>query len=139
MVLAERIRSAVEEFPTLSKYNSEQLMVYAKLLDREFTTQLEFLRSPVQNAIIRVVGEREAEVNDGTDASSIAASIGYPRETVRRHLSWLVEHRWIEKSDRLYRLGPRILDRDVIRELDDSIDRLLKAADRIREIGNQSS
>ena len=139
MALAERIKSIVEEFPKLSQYNSEQLMVYAKLLDREFAAQFEFLRSPVQNAIIRVVGERESEVNEGTDASSIAASIGYPRETVRRHLSWLAEHRWIEKSDRLYRLGPRILDRDVIRELDESINRLLKAADRIREIGNRNN
>ena len=128
----------IEELPKLSRYSAEQLMVYVRLLDWEFASQLEFVRSPVQNAIIRAVGEREAEVDKGSDASSIAASVGYPRETVRRHISWLLKHRWLEKSDRFYRLGPRILEPDVIAELDESIDRLLRAADRIREIGRMT-
>ncbi len=126
--------SVVEELPKLCRYSADQLMIYIRLMDWEFSSQFEFFRSPVQLAIMRVVGGREAEVRKGTDASSIAASVGYARETVRRHLAWLVEHKWIRKSGHLYFLGPKILDLAVADGLDESIDRLLKAADQIRAL-----
>ena len=116
-------------------HSVEQVLEFARYLDWIYDQQVSLLDgdSDIQKVIIfRSVNVSWLEHGRGCSASSLASALRIPRETVRRKCEVLVDERWLVKTGTQFRPGRRV--KAISAFVDESIDRLLILADRIRAL-----
>ncbi len=116
-------------------HSVEQVLEFGRYLDWIYDQQVSLLGGDpdIQKIIIfRSVNLCWLEHGRGCSASSLASALRIPRETVRRKCDVLVRERWLVKSGTQFRPGRRVTTISTF--VDDSIDRLLILADRIRAL-----
>ena len=135
MLVYLRIRSLMD--PPCSKFHHsvEQVLEFTRYLDWIYDHQVTLLDGApdIQKIIIfRSVNVSWLEHGRGCSASSLADALRIPRETVRRKCDVLVREHWLVKTGDKFRPGRRATTISAF--VDDSIDRLLILADRIRAL-----
>ena len=123
--------------PRLLKFdhNKEQVLEFARYLDWIYHKQVSLLDGApdIQKIIIfRSVNVCWMEHGRGCSASSLANALRIPRETIRRKCGVLVRENWLAKKGDQFHPGQRVTD--ITGFVDESIDRLLTLADRIRAL-----
>ena len=123
--------------PPCSKFHHsvEQVLEFTRYLDWIYDHQVTLLDgdSDIQKIIIfRSVNVSWLEHGRGCSASSLADALRIPRETVRRKCDVLVREHWLVKTGDKFLPGRRATTISAF--VDDSIDRLLILADRIRAL-----
>jgi hypothetical protein len=116
-------------------HSVEQVLEFARYLDWIYDQQVSLLDGDpdIQKVIIfRSVNVSWLEHGRGCSASSLASALRIPRETVRRKCEVLVDEHWLVKTGDQFQPGRRA--RAISAFVDDSIDRLLILADRIRAL-----
>ncbi len=116
-------------------HSVEQVLEFGRYLDWIYDQQVSLLGddSDIQKMIIfRSINLCWLEHGRGCSASSLASALRIPRETVRRKCEVLVGEHWLVKTGNQFRPGRRVNTISVF--VDDSIDRLLILADRIRAL-----
>ena len=135
MLVYLRIRSLMD--PPCSKFHHsvEQVLEFTRYLDWIYDHQVTLLDGDpdIQKIIIfRSVNVSWLEHGRGCSASSLADALRIPRETVRRKCDVLVREHWLVKTGDKFLPGRRATTISAF--VDDSIDRLLILADRIRAL-----
>ncbi len=116
-------------------HSVEQVLEFGRYLDWIYDQQVSLLGGDpdIQKMIIfRSVNLCWLEHGRGCSASSLASALRIPRETVRRKCEVLVDEHWLVKTGNQFRPGRRV--KTISAFVDDSIDRLLILADRIRAL-----
>jgi len=92
------------------KYNHRQVREYIRFMEFIFVRQMDYLGDPLKAAILRAIYLEELEHDRSGNASSLARSLGIPRETVRRKAQKLIERGWLIADGSEYRLNRHFPD-----------------------------
>ncbi len=116
-------------------FSRKQILEYFRFQDHRHALKQAFLGGEVQTAIMRAVTHSELEHDRGINAASIAASVGVPRETVRRHLADLTKEGWLVKEGGDYRAGPLVDEHFGV--LENLMQKFMDTAKRMSHLGHR--
>lgn len=117
------------------RFSEEQWVEYGQFMDAVYQRRQKLMRDLVKILLMRSVFASQLEHERALTAASMAASLDLPEETVRRKCIELAEDGWLARTTGGYVLGSKA-DANVFAMVEMNIERMLRAAERVRGIKN---